>query len=46
MKKTTYTVIIIILLIIYNNTVEDLKSFYKSEGNKKDFRPLKDLIPV
>ena len=35
-KKATRTVTIIILLIIYNDTVEDLKWFYKSEGNKRE----------
>ena len=34
-RNTTRRVIIIILLIIYNNTVKDLKWFYKSEGNKE-----------
>ena len=36
-KNTIYRVIIIILLITYNNTVKDLKWFYKSKGNKKKF---------
>ena len=33
-----------ILLITYNNTVKDLKWSYKSEGNKKKIRPLKNLV--
>ena len=39
-------VIIIVLPITYNNTVEDFKWFYKSEGNKKEIRLLKDLVPA
>ena len=39
-------VIIIILLITYNNTVKDLKWFYKNKGNKEEIRSLKDLVPV
>ena len=35
-RNTTRKVIIIILPIIYNNTVEDLEWFYKSEGNEKE----------
>ena len=38
--------IIIILLTTYNNTVKDLKWSYKSKGNKKEIRSLKDLVPV
>ena len=34
-KSVTYKVIIIILPITYNNTIKDLKWFYKNEGNKK-----------
>ena len=45
-KNTIRKVIIIILLITYNNTVEDLKWSYKSEGNKKKIRPLENLVPV
>ena len=45
-KSATRKVTIIILLITYNNTAKDLKWFYKSEGNKKEIRPLKDLVPV
>ena len=45
-KSATHKVIIIILLITYNNTVKDLEWFYKSEGNKKKIRPLKNLVPV
>ena len=37
---------IIVLLITYNNTVKDLKWFYKSKGNKKKIRPLEDLVPA
>ena len=43
-KSATRKVIIIILLITYNNTVKDLEWSYKSEGNKKKIRPLKDLV--
>ena len=39
-------VIIIILPITHNNTVKDLKWFYKNKGNKEKIRPLKDLVPV
>ena len=45
-KSAICRVTIIILLIIYNNTVKDLKWFYKSEGNKKEIRFLEDLVPV
>ena len=45
-KSAIRRVTIIVLLIIYNNTVEDLEWFYKSEGNKEKIRPLKDLVPV
>ena len=45
-KNTTRRVIIIVLLIIYNNTAEDLKWFYKSEGNEKEIRPLENLVPA
>ena len=45
-KSTTRKVIIIILPTTYNNTVEDLKWFYKNEGNKKKIRPLKNLVPA
>ena len=34
-KNTIHKAIIIILLITYNNTIKDLKWFYKSKGNKK-----------
>ena len=44
-RNTIYRVIIIILLTTHNNTVEDLKWFYKSEGNKK-IRLLKNLVPA
>ena len=46
MKNTIYKVIIIILPIIHNNTIKDLKWSYKSKGNKKKIRPLKNLVPV
>ena len=46
MRNTTHRVIIIILLTTYNNTAEDLKWFYKSEGNKKKIRFLEDLVPA
>ena len=39
-------VIIIVLLTTYNNTVEDLKWFYKSEGNEEKIRLLEDLVPM
>ena len=45
-RNTTRKAIIIILLTTHNNTVKDFKWSYKSEGNKKKIRPLKDLIPV
>ena len=45
-KNSTYKVTIIVLPITYNNTVKDLEWSYKSEGNKKEIRPLKDLVPV
>ena len=45
-KNTTRKVIIIILPITYNNTAKDFKWSYKSEGNKKEIRPLKNLIPA
>ena len=45
-KNTIHKVIIIILLITYNNTVKNLKWFYKNKGNKEKIRPLKNLIPV
>ena len=34
-RNTIHKVIIIVLPIIYNNTIKDLKWFYKNEGNKK-----------
>ena len=34
-KNTIYRITIMILLITYNNTAENLKWFYKSEGNKE-----------
>ena len=34
-KNAIRRVIIIILLITHNNTVKNLKWFYKSKGNKK-----------
>ena len=45
-KKAIYTAIIIILLTIYNNNIENLKWFYKSEGNKEKIRSLEDLVPA
>ena len=45
-KNAIHRVIIIVLPITYNNTVEDLKWSYKSEGNKKEIQPLKDLVPA
>ena len=45
-RNTIHRVIIIILLTTHNNTAKDLKWFYKSEGNKKEIRSLKDLIPA
>ena len=45
-RNAIYRVTIIILLTTYNNTVKDLKWFYKSEGNKEEIRPLKDLVPA
>ena len=45
-KSVICRVMIIVLLITYNDTVKDLEWFYKSEGNKKKIRPLKDLVPV
>ena len=45
-KKAIHTVIMIILPTTYNDTVEDLKWFNKSEGNKEKTRPLEDLVPV
>ena len=45
-KNTIYKAIIIILLTIYNNTTKNLKWSYKSKGNKKKIRPLKNLIPA
>ena len=36
MRNTTCRVVIMVLLIIYNNTAEDLKWSYESEGNKKE----------
>ena len=45
-KNTTRRVIIIILLITHNNTAEDLKWSYKSEGNRKKIQPLKNLVPA
>ena len=45
-KNTICRVIIIILPTTHNNTVENLKWSYKSKGNKKKIRLLKDLVPV
>ena len=45
-KNTTRKATIIILLTTYNNTVEDLKWSYKSKGNKKEIRPLENLVPA
>ena len=45
-KNTTHRAIIITLLTIHNNTVKNLEWSYKSEGNKKKIRPLKDLVPA
>ena len=45
-KNTIRRVIIIVLLTTYNNTAKDFKWFYKSKGNKKKIRPLKNLVPV
>ena len=45
-KSAIRRVVIIVLLITYNNTVEDLEWFYKSEGNKKEIRPLENLVPA
>ena len=36
-RNITHEVTIITLPITYNNTVKDLKWFYKNEGNKKKF---------
>ena len=46
MKNTIRKAIIIILPTTYNNTVENFKWSYKSKGNKKKIRPLKDLVPA
>ena len=43
-KSAIRKAIIITLLITYNNTVKVLEWFYKSEGNKKKIRPLKNLV--
>ena len=45
-KNTTRKVTIIMLLTTYNNTIKDLKWFYKNKGNKKKIRPLRNLIPA
>ena len=45
-RNTIRKVTIIILRTTYNNTAEDLEWSYKSEGNKKKIRPLKNLVPV
>ena len=45
-KNTIRKAIIIVLPITYNNTAKNLKWFYKSKGNKKKIRPLKDLVPA
>ena len=45
-KNAICRVTIIILLTTHNNTTEDFKWSYKSEGNKKKIQPLKDLVPV
>ena len=45
-KSITHEAIIIILLTTHNNTAEDLEWSYKSKGNKKKIRSLKDLVPA
>ena len=34
-RNTTYKAIIILLITTHNNTVKDLKWFYKSQGNEE-----------
>ena len=43
-RNTTYKAIIIILLITHNNTAKDLEWSYKSKGNKKEIRSLKNMV--
>ena len=43
-KSATRKVIITVLPTTYNNTVKNLKWFYKNKGNKEKIRPLKDLV--
>ena len=45
-RNTIRKAIIIILPITHNNTVKDFKWSYKNKGNKKEIRPLKNLIPA
>ena len=45
-KSATRRAIIIILPTTYNNTVKDFKWSYKSKGNKKEIRPLENLVPA
>ena len=45
-KSAIRKAIITVLPTTYNNTVEDLKWFYKNEGNKKKIRPLENLVPA
>ena len=45
-KNTIRKVIIIVLPTTHNNTVKDLKWSYQNKGNKKEIRPLKDLVPA
>ena len=45
-KSAIYKATIIILLTTYNNIIKNLEWFYKSEGNKKKIRPLKNLVPA
>ena len=45
-RNTTHKAIIIVLPTTYNNIIKNLKWFYKSKGNKKKIRPLKDLVPA
>ena len=45
-RNTIRKAIIIALPITHNNTVKDLEWSYKSEGNKKEIRPLEDMVPA
>ena len=45
-RNTIRKAIIIILLTTHNNTVKDLKWFYKNKGNKKKISSVKDLVPA